>query len=76
MVYGVRNNTTVCYYKDFLVNWFAKRPESKLYLACSRDILSEQMPPNIIPVKGYVTEVLSRFDLDKFEMQKDTIMED
>lgn len=68
MVYGVRNNTTVCYYKDFLIRFFKARPDSTLYLACSRDILDEDLPSNVHTVKGYVQTVLSKFDLKSFKL--------
>lgn len=76
LVYGVRNNTTVCYYKDFLVQWFSKRPESQLYLACSREIVNEEVPSNVSFVKGYVQDVLSRFDLSKFQIQDEKVTQD
>jgi len=77
MVYGVRNNRAACYYKDFLVDWFAKRPvTTQLYLACSRAIEAEETPKNVQTIKGYVQDVLKRFSLQEWAVQPNEIIED
>jgi sulfite reductase alpha subunit-like flavoprotein len=77
MVYGVRNNTAACYYKDFLVDWFAKRHlTSQLYLACSRTIEQEETPQNVHTIKGYVQDVLKRLSLEDLAVKADEIIDD
>ena len=54
MIFGVRNNTTMWFYKDFLIKWFAQRPDCHLYLACSREIADLEAVDNITFTKGYL----------------------
>lgn len=49
LVFGVRNNHSAWLYKDFLVKFFAQRQDDcKMYLACSREVVDQQTPSNII----------------------------
>jgi len=58
MVLGVRDNQTDFLYGDFLLNFFKQSGQSKLILACSRQIEDLIVPDNVHMQKGYVQSVV------------------
>ena len=63
-MYGVRNDSSLCFYREWLTKWFEGRPNCQLSIACSRQLSSEVSGNNISISKGYLQDCyLRRFDL-------------
>jgi sulfite reductase alpha subunit-like flavoprotein len=61
MFYGVRSDSSeLCYYRNFLVDFFASRSNSVLHLACSREVTGDLTgAKNVNVTKGYIQSVIS-----------------
>jgi len=80
MFYGVRSHKDSSFiYKDFLMDFFADRTDCELHLAVSREqeVLKNeleegiQLAPNVIATKGYVQDLVNRFDFTTRTVAKD-----
>ena len=73
LVLGVRNNTTMFLHKEFLLDFFKRRPDCNLSVAVSRELKDEQYPENVAICRGRVQDILRRFDLEKWQLQESAI---